>query len=418
MVSHEHRDSLETVDPHGLLFGQDDHDYDHHLASYYEYPPPHPAEGSRRALQRHRAEQRRRQRQRRGRRVLIVLVVLIVAAVVLTGWFVVKPFVTSRLAPNDWSGAGTGTVRVEVHSGEGSAQIGATLAKAGVVRSETAFVHAAKENTDSALIQPGIYTLRSHMSAAGALTLMLDPASRTALSVSLPEGTTERDTVAKLAGVLGVPTAQVRAAADDIANLGLPAAYTAPGGGPITSAEGFLFPATYNFDPGSSPADALQVMIAAFTRADRDAQFSLGAKALRTSPYQALIVASMIEREAKFADDRAKVARVIYNRLAAGDPLKVDASSIYGAIQAGLDPSKQDYAKVDSPYNTYTHKGLPPTPISNPGSAAMSAAIHPAPGNWIYYVNGDAAGHMYFTASDTDFAKAVARCQANHWGCG
>jgi len=167
VVSHEHRDSLETVDPHGLLFGQDDHD--HHLASYYEYPTLHPAEGSYPALHRHRAEQQRR-RQRRGRRVLIVLVVLIVAAVGLTGWFVVKPFVTSRLAPDDWSGSGTGTVLVAVHSGEGSAQIGATLAKAGVVRSETGFVHAAKENADSALIQPGIYTLRSHMSAAGALT--------------------------------------------------------------------------------------------------------------------------------------------------------------------------------------------------------------------------------------------------------
>jgi len=286
-----------------------------------------------------------------------------------------------------------------------------------VVRSETAFIHAAKENADSALIQPGIYTLRSHMSAAGALTLMLDPASRRVLSVSLPEGTTERDTVAKLAGILGVPKAEVQAAADDIANLGLPAAYSLPGGGPITSAEGFLFPATYNFDPGSSPADALQVMIAAFTRADRDAQFSVGAKALHTSPYQALIVASIIEREAKFADDRAKVGRVIYNRLAAGDPLQIDASSFYGAVKAGLDPAKQDYAKVNSPYNLYTHKGLPPTPISNPGSAAMSAAIHPAPGNWIYYVNRDAAGHLYFTASDTDFAKAVARCRANHWGC-
>jgi cell division protein YceG involved in septum cleavage len=113
----------------------------------------------------------------------------------------VKPFVTSRLAPNDWSGSGTGTVRVEVHSGEGSAQIGATLAKAGVVRSETAFVHAAKENTDSALIQPGIYTLRSHMSAAGALTLMLDP-HRGGCSAWRCRGTTERNTMAKLAGVL------------------------------------------------------------------------------------------------------------------------------------------------------------------------------------------------------------------------
>ena len=260
MVSHEYRDSLETVDPHGLLFGQDDHD--HHPASYYErYPTMHPPEGSYPALHRHRAEQQRR-RQRRGRRVLIVLVVLIVAAVVLTGWFVVKPFVTSRLAPDDWSGFGTGTVPVEVHSGEGSAQIGATLAKAGVVRSETAFIHAAKENADSALIQPGIYTLRSHMSAASALTLMLDPASRKVLSVSLPEGTTERDTVAKLAGILGVPKTQVQAAANDIVNLGLPAAYTLPGGGPISSAEGFLFPATYNFDPGSSEIDIIIIVTA------------------------------------------------------------------------------------------------------------------------------------------------------------
>lgn len=416
MVSHEHRDSLETADPHLLLFGHDDHD---HAVSYAErYPTARTTELPHPVHQRRRAEQRRRRRQRRGRRLLIVLALLIVAAVALTGWFVVKPFVASRLAPDDWPGSGTGTVRVEVHSGDGSAQIGAVLASAGVVRSERAFVHAAEQDSDSALIQPGIYTLRSHMSAASALALMLDPASRTALTVSLPEGTTERDTVAKVAAVLGVPTTQVQAAADDIGNLGLPAAYTLPGGAPITSAEGFLFPATYNFDPGSSPSDALQVMIAAFTRADRDAQFSVGAKALAISPYQALIVASMIEREAKFPDDQAKVARVIYNRLAAGDPLKVDASSIYGAILAGLDPAKQDYSKVNSPYNTYTHKGLPPTPISDPGAAAMSAAIHPAPGKWIYYVNGDAAGHLYFTASDTDFAKAVARCQANHWGCG
>ncbi len=100
MVSHEYRDSLETVDAPGLLFGQDDHD--HYVASYYErYPTLRAAEGSHPVLQRHRAEQRRRRRQRRGRRVLIVLVALIVAAVGLTGWFVVKPFVTSRLAPDD-----------------------------------------------------------------------------------------------------------------------------------------------------------------------------------------------------------------------------------------------------------------------------------------------------------------------------
>lgn len=416
MVSHEYRDSLETADPHVLLFGQDEHDHATFYPGRYPTGPganyPHPVP------RRHRAEQLRRRRRRRGRRVLIVLALLIVAAVGLTGWFVIKPFFTSRLAPDDWSGSGTGTVRVEVHSGDGAAQIGDALANAGVVRSERAFIHAAQQNADSALIQPGIYTLRSHMSATSALTLMLDPATRTALTVALPEGTTERDTLAKVAAVLGQPVSAVQTAADDIGNLGLPAAYTLAGGKPITSAEGFLFPATYNLDPGSSPSDGLGLMIAAFVRTDRDLQFAAGAKALAISPYQALIVASMIEREAKFPEDRARVARVIYNRLAAGDPLKVDASSIYGARLAGLDPSKTDYAKVNSPYNTYTHVGLPPTPISNPGSAAMAAAVHPESGNWIYYVNGDAAGHLYFTASETDFAKAVARCQAKHWGCG
>jgi UPF0755 protein len=256
------------------------------------------------------------------------------------------------------------------------------------------------------------------MSAADALSLMLDPASRTVLTVSLPEGTTERDAVAKVARALGVPTAKVQAAAADVPNLGLPTEYALSGGAAIRSAEGFLFPATYTLDPGSSPADVLQLMVAAFTRADRDAQFSAAAKAMHTTPYQALIVASLIEREVKFPEDRAKVARVIYNRLAAGDAIKVDAASIYGAVTAGKDPAKVDLTNVDTPYNTYTHTGLPPTPISNPGSAAMSAAVHPASGNWTHYVNGDAAGHLYFTASEDDFVKAVEKCHANHWGCG
>jgi len=102
-------------------------------------------------------------------------------------------------------------------------------------------------------------------------------------------------------------------------------------------------------------------------------------------------------------------------------PPRTRIRAVHGTLRSspasGISARSAVHAKVNSPYNLYTHKGLPPTPISNPGSAAMSAAIHPAPGNWIYYVNSDAAGHLYFTASDTDFAKAVARCRANHWGC-
>ncbi|MEA2170016.1 MAG: hypothetical protein QOF76_3316, partial [Solirubrobacteraceae bacterium] len=121
---------------------------------------------------------------------------------------------------------------------------------------------------------------------------------------------------------------------------------------------------------------------------------------------------------AKFPDDFPKVARVILNRIHAGIPLKIDATTRYGAALAGLDPSKVDYATYATPYNSYLHMGLPPTPISNPGTSAMRGAAHPAKGNWLYYVNGDKAGHLYFTNSDTKFAHAVTRCRTHNWGCG
>jgi UPF0755 protein len=138
---------------------------------------------------------------------------------------------------------------------------------------------------------------------------------------------------------------------------------------------------------------------------------------LHLTPYQALIIASIAQAEAKYPADMAKVVRVILNRLAAHMPLKIDAVSRYGAQLQGLDPDKVDYDKIKSPYNTYTHRGLPPTPISNPGSDAMSATVHPASGKWLYYVNGSEDGHLYFTASERDFVKAQQRCYDNHWGC-
>ena len=142
------------------------------------------------------------------------------------------------------------------------------------------------------------------------------------------------------------------------------------------------------------------------------------AHAAGLTPYQALIVASIIEGEAKFDADRPKVARVILNRLAAGRPLQIDATSVYGAKLAGQDPKKVDFATLDSPYNSYTHPGLPPTPIDNPGNSSLQAAVKPATGTWMYYVNGDAAGHLSFFTDENAFLQAVAACKANGWGCG
>ncbi|MEP6597872.1 MAG: endolytic transglycosylase MltG [Actinomycetota bacterium] len=403
VVSYEQRE-LVGSDPHSLLFGPDDH---------HGEPAGEPPSGRRSDNRGHHRHQRRRRRSRRL--LLLTLTVLALIIVAASGWFVVRPIVLNHLAPKDWAGSGTGDVLVKVNPGDGADAIAQALLKAGVVRTSAAFRAAASANSDSRSIQPGVYRVHKQMAAAQALALMLDPSSRVAIKVSVPEGSSEKKIIVMLATALGVPSAQVQQAADDVGNLGLPAGYQ-QGTNPPSSAEGFFYPDTYSLDPGTTPTDALQQMIVEFTSKDRELKFAAGAMADGMTPYQALIIASMIEREAKFADDRAKVARVVLNRIAARMPLGIDATSLYGEELAGRDPKQVDY-DVPAPYNTRLSPGLPPTPIGNPGEAALTAAVNPAAGNWLYYVNGDAAGHLYFTADPKAFTAAVERCQANKWGC-
>jgi UPF0755 protein len=344
-----------------------------------------------------------------------LLAFVVILALLGAGWFVIRPVIARQFAVQDWPGPGTGSVTVVVHPGDDASDIATTLVDAGVVRSTKAFTRAASADGATQNLQPGYYRMRLHMSGQQAVTLLLDPASRLTSRLTISEGMTSKDVVSRLAATLKVPVSQVQAAVDNIPALGLPTAYTV-NGAPPKSAEGFLFPSTYDFDPSTSVSDALQQMTAQFASADRSVQFSAGAAALHVTPYQALIIASMVQAEAKFPQDEAKVARVIYNRLAAGTPLGIDATSVYAARLAGKDPATLTYTE-STPYNTRNHTGLPPTPISNPGTDAMNAAIHPADGNWIYYVNADAAGHLFFTDDPAAFERAKDACRTNHWGC-
>jgi UPF0755 protein len=170
----------------------------------------------------------------------------------------------------------------------------------------------------------------------------------------------------------------------------------------VKSLEGLLFPQTYRIDKDATAVGVLQQML---DQADSVMnQFDLTATPRHLSPYQILTIASMVEREAKVPQDRPKIARVIYNRLARGQPLQIDATVQYALGSNKPRLSTKDL-QVASPYNTYLHAGLPPTPIASPGQASIKAALEPADGPWLFYVLTDADGHHAFTASATEFAK-------------
>jgi UPF0755 protein len=181
-----------------------------------------------------------------------------------------------------------------------------------------------------------------------------------------------------------------------------PVHYGAPSGTPTL--EGFLFPATYEQFPHASVRRLVDAQLIAF-KEHFSADLFARARALHVTPYQLLIIASMIEREAGVPADRAKIAGVIYNRLSREMPLGIDATIYYALeLKTGMATYTRELTEaqlhMESPYNTRTRVGLPPTPISNPGMASIEAAAHPAHVSYLYYVAGaDGCGEMVFSDS-------------------
>ncbi|HZC70448.1 MAG TPA: endolytic transglycosylase MltG [Jatrophihabitans sp.] len=418
------QESLTDSDPHSLLFGPSDSDDD----LYFEDEParrlPKVQRVSRSEL---RAERGRRAARRRSRRFLLILGAALVAMLAVSTWLVVLP-IYHYFHPADYSGSGSGTVIVEVKANDTAEDIGNTLYDKGVVASVRAFTNAAKDNSRSQSIAPGTYKLRSQMAAKSALALLLNPSSRVNSDVLVAPGFTTLDVLnrltakpcdetAKQSAVCGpgLDRGAVIKALENVKALGLPTDYTVDGKAP-PSVEGFLYPATYYFPEKTRPSDALLEMITQFTEQVRGG-FTAAASKNHVTPYEQLIIASIAQAEAKYPEDYGKVARVILNRLAAHQPLQVDATSAYPAKLKGLDPTSVIYNQEGGAYNTYQHVGLPPTPISNPGPDALDGAANPPKGNWMWYVNGDAQGHLFFTSSESQFEQAVQRCRAHDWGC-
>jgi UPF0755 protein len=237
-------------------------------------------------------------------------------------------------------------------------------------------------------------------------------AAPTAVRVVIPEGLT-RVQIAQLAAKDGL-RGSYRAASKHSLLLN-PTHYGASHSTP--DLEGFLFPATYDEYPGAPVTRLVDEQLIAF-KEHFGASLFARARALHVTPYQLLIVASMIEREAQVPGDRAKIAAVIYNRLAQEIPLGIDATIYYAVeLKKGIATYTHELTEsqlhINSPYNTRTRVGLPPTPISNPGVASIEAAAHPAHVSYLYYVAGaDGCGEHVFSTTLAAFEANAAAYQA------
>lgn len=275
------------------------------------------------------------------------------------------------------SGTQADPVAITVNSGDSLGVIGRTLKDAGVVASVDAFIQASDANPRSRYITPGDYKIPAHIPAATAIELLLSGEARDEVKIVIPEGTRASEVYAIVAKKLGLDQAAVR---QGFLSVDLPPS----AGGKI---EGYLFPATYSVKRSAKPVDVAKMMVARFRQAAAELELERRARAEQLSVHDVIVIASLLEQESA-PKDFAKVARVVLNRMALGMPLQFDSTVNYGLGISVLRLSQEQLNK-DTPYNTYLRTGLPPTPIDNPGAAAIEAALSPARGSWLYFVTTD-----------------------------
>ena len=348
-------------------------------------------------------------RRRKGRGLKGCVAVLIALAVLVGGFWLVLTrgveFVSDQFqGADDYPGPGTGQVQFTVDEGDTVAEMGRNLKDQGVTKSVQAFLDAAAGESASSGIQVGDYELQKEMKAADVVEVLIDPANIVSFpTVTIPEGLRLVDIVSTLADNTDFSEKQWNAALEQPDRLGLPD--YAEG-----NAEGYLFPATYEIKPRMKPVDVLAAMVARWREAADAAGLEERAAEMGKTPAELMIIASLVEAEGR-GDDMPKIARVIYNRLdGPGDQggtnglLQIDASVNYGLDQELGVALTTEQLQQDTPYNTYTRPGLPPTPIEAPGDAAIAAAANPEEGGWYYYVTVDlATGETKFAETYDEF---------------
>jgi UPF0755 protein len=326
---------------------------------------------------------------RGGRRPRILVIVAVVVAVLVVAAGSTALYARAQLeAP---AAAHSGTVSVEVTSGETLDGLVADLESHQLVRSGFWFRWYARLRGLGSRLEAGRYRLDTGMGASALVARLEMPPDARTVRVVIPEGLTAAQIAARVqASGLDIPAGaylgEERTGRFDAGFL-----TGRPAGAPL---EGMLFPDTYEVPVGADAHAVVAQQLQAFMS---KALPMVGTPPHGLSAYQVVVLASIVEREARLPSDRPIVAGVLYNRLARGMDLQVDASVIYGVGVTDRAPTA-DELKRDTPYNTYLHPGLPPTPISNPGLASLEAAAHPQATGYLFYVS-DGCGHNHYSST-------------------
>jgi UPF0755 protein len=352
------------------------------------------------------AQERPPRRRRRLRWLAPWLAILVILTPIAYGGFYAYGLYQNKYHPADYTGSGTGTVKVQVTSGDTASTLAPDLVSLGVIASSRAFVLAAEHSSNTSGLEPGFFVMHKHMQASLAYAMLVNPKNMVQLTVNFPEGLRKTQILAKLVASDPRITMSDYDKALTSSALGLPS-YAR--GNP----EGYLFPATYQIQPNATALSVLQQMTQAFSNEAAAVNLTGAAKSVRLTPAQVVTVASLVQAEGGKLSDYSKIARVIYNRLAQGMKLQLDSTVFYGLDKYGIAATDQQLTS-SSPYNTYKYAGLPPGPIDSPGAAAIKAALQPAAGDWVYFVTvNPKTGETLFTDSEAQFEQYEAELRQN-----
>jgi UPF0755 protein len=344
----------------------------------------------------------------RRRKVVVVLLGITVVFALIAG--ALSFWAYRQLFPSGKTGQ---EIVVEIPTGSSTSSIADLLEKKNVITNATLFKLYMKLKSAGSFLA-GTYRMRTHSRADEVLAqLRAGPLPPPTRRFTVPPGDNLRQLPTAI--LSGIPTFSA-----DKLNVVLSAGQVhskyQPADAPL---EGFLFPDTYEIGEGADETVAIQTMVAQFDKVADEVGLADAQALVGHDPYETLIVASLVEEEAKVDTDRAKIARVIYNRLDRGMTLGIDATLCY--LKDASKPCElfQSDLSKDGPYNTRLRTGLPPTPISSPGKASLEAALHPADIDALFYVLDPnlPQGEHFFTASESEFNAAVARCRQANLGC-